>query len=92
MAKNQAAVEMGRKGGSVRSEAKKASGRKNVAKALAARLAKVADRKETGPVFKDGMPDVGVVGIARLMQKLDGHDPKKCRVYKCGLCAVLKEG
>lgn len=40
MQKNPAAVALGRKGGKSTSEAKKAAGRENVKKALAARLAK----------------------------------------------------
>lgn len=40
--------------------------------------------------FKDGTPDVGLVGLARLMEKKASHDPKTCRVYKCGMCAALK--
>ena len=40
-----AAAALGRRGGSVRSEAKTASGRINAAKALAARLRKINERK-----------------------------------------------
>lgn len=41
-------------------------------------------------MFKDGVPDVGVVGLARLLEKKSSHDAKICRVYKCGMCAAVK--
>lgn len=43
---------------------------------------------ENPGTFKDGTPDVGVAGLARLMTKMSEHDPKICNVYKCGMCAV----
>lgn len=41
--------------------------------------------------FKDGVADVGVSGLARLLEKKDKHDSKTCRIYKCGMCAASKE-
>jgi hypothetical protein len=44
-----------------------------------------------GGTFKDGTPDVGVVGLARLLEKKSEHDSKTCRIYKCGMCAAARE-
>jgi hypothetical protein len=41
--------------------------------------------------FKDGTPDVGLVGLARLLEKESSHDPKTCRVYGCLMCKMAKE-
>lgn len=41
--------------------------------------------------FKDGTPDVGLTGLARLLEKKAEHDIKTCRIYKCGMCAATKK-
>lgn len=50
-----------------------------------------ASPDEATATFKDGSPDVGVAGLARLLEKKDKHDSKTCRIYKCGMCAASRE-
>ena len=47
-----------------------------------------SQKRISRPTFQD--PDVGVAGLARLLEKRASHDPKSCRIYKCGMCATLK--
>jgi len=47
-------------------------------------------KPKPNPTFKDGVADIGVVGLARLLEKRESHDSKTCRIYKCGMCAIVK--
>lgn len=66
-----------------RGEAQKVERRSPKPKAASSILA-------TPATFKDGVPDIGTVGLARLLTKRAEHDSKTCRIYKCGMCAASK--